>query len=61
MDDKVEDWHRLQQRGRIPDHTTPDESVQQLMEDLQKSQSITRRNIESIDKVLGQDGQPKNE
>jgi hypothetical protein len=40
MDDKVEEWHRLQQ---------------------QKSQSITQRNIESIDKVLEQDGQPKNE
>jgi len=34
MDDKVEDWHQLQQQGRIPDHTTPDESIQQLMEDL---------------------------
>jgi hypothetical protein len=40
MDDKAEEWHRLQQ---------------------QKSQSITQRNIESIDKVLEQDGQPKNE
>ena len=61
MDDKVEDWHRLQQQEQISDHTTPDESIQQLMEDLQKSQNITRRNIESIDKVLEQDGQPKNE
>ena len=61
---KVNEWHRLQRQGRILSPMRPtaqEDSIRQLMEDLQRSQSITRRNIESIDKVLGKDRQPKNE
>jgi len=60
---KIEEWHRLQRQGQILSPmkpTTQENNIQRLMEDLQKSQNITRRNIESIDKVLGKDRQPKN-
>jgi len=61
---KLQDWHQLQRRGQVLSPTRPttqEEGIQQLVNNLQESRSITRRNIESIDKVLEQDEQPKNE
>lgn len=61
INDKAKEWHLFQRQGRILGSGRPVNNLQRIMNDLQRSQGITRQSIEKIDEVLRQDEQPKNE